>query len=309
MSKMKNKCGLKLKDADFRNASTKVDYLKRLEELAIGMFKWTNLPSTVDERFLELALFTHGFAVFFEDEVVKRYLALECMIGGNLDVYRVPKDRRAYAVNGYNHHLSDRDSVLIFNNYLREPSFPTIMLYAQRLYEIERAIEVNINAQKTPVLILGNESQRLAMKNLYEQYEGNYPVIYGDKTQEGLFHDISVLQTEAPFVADRLMALKHQVWNEALTFLGIENSNQDKRERLITDEVTSNLGAVEAQRYTRLNARRQACEMINSMFGLDIWVEYRSDFNTTDTISNTSSESTTDTEETQPQAEGGDEGE
>lgn len=284
----KRNCGLSLTPSEWRNYSVHVDYLKRLQELAIGMFEWKNLPDTVDERFLELTLFTHGFAVFFKDEIADFYLALECMIGGPLDVYRVPKQRRAYAVNGYNHTLTDRDSVLVFNNYLREPSYPTIKLYADRLADLERTLEVNIRAQKTPVLLLGTEAQRLTLKNLYAQYDGNEPFIFGDKGHQEMFQNFTVLKTDAPFVADKLMTLKHQVWNEALTYLGIENSNQDKKERLITDEVTSNLGAVEAQRYARLNARRQACEKINRLFGLDIWVDFRTDFNTTDGVSGTS---------------------
>lgn len=268
-----NGCSLFTNQAFDLNQLTMVDYLKRLEEIAINMFEWKNLPYDIDERFLELTLFTQGYAVFFYEEVMERYLALQAMIGGNLDVYRVPRRRRAYAVNGYNKELTDADSVLIFNNYLREPSFPTVQLYAQRLYAIERAIDVNVNAQKTPVMILCDESQRLTMRNLYNQYEGNEPFIFGSKALD--IQGVTTLKTDAPFIADKLMLLKHQYWNEVLTFLGVENSNTDKRERLITDEVQSNLGAVQAQRFVRLNMRRRACDQINRMFGLNVSVDFR----------------------------------
>lgn len=271
-------CSLFTDEAFDLNRLTYVDYLKRLEEIALNMFEWKNLPYDIDPRFLELTLFTQGMAVFFYEEVMERYLALQTMIGGNLDVYRVPKIRRAYAVNGYNKELSDTDSVLIFNNYLREPSFPTVQLYAKRLYEVERAIDVNVKAQKTPIMILCDEGQRLTMKNLYEQYNGNEPFIFGSRALD--LQGVKTLQTEAPYVADKLTILKHQYWNEALTFLGVENSNTDKRERLITDEVQSNLGAVQAQRFVRLNMRRQACKQINSMFNLNVWVDFRSDVDT-----------------------------
>lgn len=271
-------CSLFTDEAFDLNRLTYVDYLKRLEEIALNMFEWKNLPYDIDPRFLELTLFTQGMAVFFYEEVMERYLALQTMIGGNLDVYRVPKIRRAYAINGYNKELNDKDSVLIFNNYLREPSFPTVQLYAKRLYEVERAIDVNVKAQKTPIMILCDESQRLTMKNLYEQYNGNEPFIFGSKALD--LQGVKTLQTEAPYVADKLTVLKHQYWNEALTFLGVENSNTDKRERLITDEVQSNLGAVQAQRFVRLNMRRQACKQINALFGLNVWVDFRSDVDT-----------------------------
>ena len=222
-------------------------------EMALNVFEWKNLPDTVDERFLEMALYEHGYCLYFNDEYVGD-LALTCTIGGQLDVYRIPILRRAYAQNGYNKLLSSKDSVLIFNNYLHTPTSLTIELFARRLYEIERTIDVNVKAQKTPNLILSSEQQRLTMQNLYMQYDGNEPFIFGDKNMD--FDGIKSLKTDAPFVADKLQILKHQIWNEALTFCGIENSNADKKEKLVSDEVGSNYGNIEAQRNVMLNARR-----------------------------------------------------
>lgn len=259
------------------NKQTYIDYYQRLMEFAINMFEWRNLPPTVDERFLELTLYEKGYCLYFNDEVVGN-LALSCTIGGMLDVYRIPTERRAFAVNGYNKICTSQDSVLIFNNYLHTPTILTIELFARRLYEIERTIDVNVKAQKTPTLILASEQQRLTMKNLYMQYDGNEPFIFGDKDME--FDGIKCLKTDAPYVADKLQVLKHQIWNEALTFCGIENSNQDKKERLVADEVGSNYGNIEAQRNVMLNARRQAADKINRMFGTNIEVGFRSSLNT-----------------------------
>ena len=149
-------------------------------------------------------------------------------------------------------------------------------MFARRLYNIERTIDVNVNAQKTPVLVQATESQRLTMKNLYKEYEGNEPFIFGSKALD--VNGLKVLQTGAPYVADKLYELKVQYWNEALTYLGISNINTTKKERMITDEVTRNQGGVVASRYSRLESRRQACKQINNMFGLDIWCDYREDF-------------------------------
>jgi hypothetical protein len=236
------------------------------------MYEWRNLPSTIDERFLELALYSDGMAVFFRDEVLG-YLALQVMIGGELDVYRVPLLRTAYATNGYNMPLNATNSVIIFNNNLRTNSMLDVEMYARRLYEIERTIDVNVKGQKTPTLIKCNENQRLTLKNLYMKYDGNEPFIFGERDLDP--ESIKVLQTGAPYVADKLNILKRQIWNEALTYLGIDNANTEKKERLISDEVTSNLGGVAAQRFTRLNARRKAAKQINEMFGLNIEVDFR----------------------------------
>lgn len=275
------------------NNKTYIDYYNRLMELALNVFEWENLPPSVDERFLELTLYEMGYCLYFNDEIIGN-LALTCTIGGQLDVYRIPVLRRAYAVNGYNKMCSTKDSVLIFNNYLHTPTQLTIELFARRLYEIERAIDVNVKAQKTPTLILSSEQQRLTMKNMYMQYDGNEPFIFGDKNMD--IEGIKSLKTDAPFVADKLEILKHQIWNEALTFCGIENSNQDKKERLVSDEVGSNYGNIEAQRNVMLNARKQAVKKINAMFGTNIDVHFRSNLATMVNVDNVSRETLEESE-------------
>ena len=198
------------------NNSTFRQYYNRLVELSIAMFEWHNLPDTVDPRFMELTLFTDGQAVFFKDDVVG-FACLQNALGGNMDMYRIPKDRRAYAVNGFSANLTDKNSVIIWNNMLHTNSMNDVTMFAKRLYNIDRAIDVNTNAQKTPILIRCDEQQRLTLKNIYMQYDGNQPVIFGDK---GLVDKpLDVMTTGAPYVADRLYELKTQYWNEALTYL------------------------------------------------------------------------------------------
>lgn len=258
------------------NNATYIQYYNRLIELSIAMFDWTGLPDTIDPRFLELTLFKYGQAVFFEDEVMG-YLALTNAVQGGFDVYGYPVATRAYSpYNNYQKNLTLDDSVIIYNNYLRTPSSLDVEVFAKRLYNLDRVIDVNANAQKTPVLIKCAETQRLTMKNLYKEFDGNSPVIFGDNGLNDA--NFTVLSTEAPYVADRIYQLKTQIWNEALTYLGISNINVQKKERLITDEVSRNMGGVIASRYSRLNARQNACEKINKMFGLNVWCEYRDDY-------------------------------
>ena len=259
--------------ADLNNAAY-IQYYDRLTELSISMFEWRNLPDTVDPRFLELTLFSNGMAVFFKEE--DDYLALQCAISGPLDVYRIPVKRRAYAVNGFNRELDNKNSVIIYNNMLHKNSMLDVRMFARELYNLDRAISVNANAQKTPILIRCTENERLSLENLYMQFDGNKPIIYGDKQLNP--NSLTVLKTDAPYVADTLYTLKTQKWNEALTYLGISNVNITKRERLITDEVTRNQGGTIASRYSRLESRRQACKQINLMFGLDIQCDYREDY-------------------------------
>ncbi len=257
------------------NNRTYIQYYNRLTELALSMFEWKNLPDTIDPRFLEMCLYGKGMCVFFKDEEIG-FLALNCAVSGKWNIYNVPIDRRAYATNGYQLNLNDKNSVIIYNNFLRTNSMLDVEMFSQRLYNLDRAIDVNANAQKTPILISCDESQRLTMLNLYKQYDGNEPFIFGNKALDT--QGIKVLTTGAPYVADKLYQLKTEIWNEALTYLGISNTNTQKKERMISDEVQRNMGGVIASRYSRLEARRQACDQINRMFGLDISVDYRADY-------------------------------
>jgi hypothetical protein len=258
------------------NNLTYRQYLNRLTELAISMFEWKNLPDTVDARYLELHLFETGCMVYFKDDVIGD-LCLDCIVNGRLDVYGNPLLRRAYSgYNNYQKLLTYKDSVIIWNNYLHGNSILDVEMFARRLYNIDRIIDINANAQKTPVLVQGNEKQRLTLLNLYKEYDGNAPFIFGDKNLD--INALKALSTNAPYVCDKLYQLKTQIWNEALTYLGISNINIQKKERLITDEVTRNQGGTIASRYSRLESRRQAVEKINDMFGTNIEVNYREDF-------------------------------
>lgn len=255
------------------NNSTFNMYYNRMLELAYASIKWENLPDTVDERYLEISLSRNASAIFFKDPVIGE-MALTCLFNGNFDAYGNPVSRRAYSYyNNYQRELDSSNSVIIWNNFTRTPSTTFIKDYALRLYNIDRTIDVNINAQKTPVLITGTTDQRLTLINLYKEYAGNAPVIYGDKNLD--LNSLNVLKTDAPYISDKLYDLKTQIWNEYLTYLGITNVSYQKRERLISDEVMRGQGGTVASRWSRLAMRQKAADEINKMFNLDIEVDFR----------------------------------
>lgn len=258
------------------NNLTYMQYLNRLTELSVSMFEWKNLPPTVDARYLELHLFETGSMVYFNDEVIGN-LCLDCLPGGGLDVYGNPVLRRAYSgYNNYQKLLKESNSVIIWNNYLHTNSILEVKMFARRLYNLDRIIDVNANAQKTPVLIQGTEQQRLTLKNLYKEFDGNSPFIFGDKNLD--LNSLKCLQTGAPYVCDKLYNLKQMYWNEALTYLGINNTGAQKRERMLSIESSQAQGGTISSRYSRLQSRREAVEKINAMFGTNIEVNYREDF-------------------------------
>lgn len=253
------------------------DIYARLKELAINMFRWDGLPDTCDQRFLELALFDKGMALFFENDNGYPY-CLQCTVGGNRTIYNIPIERTGYAVTGAQFFRNDLNSVIIWNNYLHTPTYNTIVMFAYRLMRIQLTIDINLNAINQPVVMRGTKAQITSLENAYDKFTGLKPVMFVDETIAD--NTFSCVQTGAQYYVDKLRKEYMDVWNEALTFIGINNSNTEKRERLITDEVNSNNNHVSASRAIMLQARQEACEQIRKLFGYDINVALNPDYNT-----------------------------
>lgn len=255
------------------NNKTYIDYLDRLKLLAVSLFKWKGLDDVAGfgaSRFLELSLYENGRACFLKDDNLG-YLALKVNPSDKLNVYNLPEKVMAWSI-GYNRTLPFDSVVYIMNNELELPTSQTLSLFAYRLYETERTIDVNLIAQKTPVLIEGDTKTILTLKNVYMQYSGNTPFIFGNK-QFDISNKLNVLKTDAPYLVDKLELHKHEIWNEALTYLGIDNANTDKKERLITDEVESNNDLISYYLNCFYKTRKQACDLINERYGLNIEIE------------------------------------
>ena len=253
--------------------ATATDYYYRLSLLARSVFEWKNLPNGMDEKWIERFLFDHGKCVFFRDKM-RGFMVAQCTEDGALNNYMEPVSVSPSGIDVDPSPLKvGKECVLIRNNDDMIPTSFPVKLFAYRLAELTRTIDINVNAQKTPVLILTSEKQRLTMKNIYTQWNGFEPVIYGDKNLDT--DSIRSLRTDAPIVFPQLQNQKQTLWNECLTFLGINNANTDKRERLITDEVLANNTHIDLSAECLLKARKRAAEQINKIFETEITVERR----------------------------------
>lgn len=294
MKKLRRK-DIEFLDTELTNQKTYFDYLNRFKKLALSMFEWKNLPKGMNQRYLEQCLYYRGEASLLYDNDYG-YLNTQCCSNGNLNIYYLPsslncyswgyqQDRKLYTgeVN-YNEETGERikddQCILVMNNWERIPTCTTLELFAYRLYEAQRTADVNIINCKTPILLLTDENQKLALQNVYEQYSGNVPVIFADKNS-GLENAIRSIDTKVEFIADKLTEYKKEIWNEALQFLGINNLQTEKKERLITDEANSNNEVINLNLQSYLIPRQEACKEFNEYFGLTgdkaISVKVRSD--------------------------------
>lgn len=261
------------------NALSYQAYVDRITEIAISVFDWSGMPDTVDTRFLELAFFTYGKVCAFEDEV--GILTLPFNPDANFSVYGNPTKAEVYSpYNAFHRSVMAKESIFGYNNMIRTNSIDMSRLFAMRLYNIDRIIDVNANSLKSPVMITCDEEQRLTLLNLFKEVDGNAPVIFGSKNID--LRSIVALNLNTNYVGDKLTELKTNIWNEMLTYNGVPNVAINKRERLVSDEVNRGMGGTLACRYSKLKARKQFAESINSMFGLDVQVGFITDLDDQD---------------------------
>lgn len=242
-----------------------IEYQKYLN-ICLSLFKWENLPNNINPIFLEQTLFYNGKGMFINDENLG-FMFVPCVASDKLNYQNEPINYTANA-NGYNKTFSKDEIVLIRNNATENPTDLMVTNYCVKLAECSNISRINLNAQKTPVLIICDDKDLLTMKNLYYKYQGNTPVIFGDKNLN--FENLKVLKTDAPFVVDKISDYKTILRNEMLTNLGINNTNVDKKERLISSEVNSNNAEIEINKNVMLTERQKACKMINEKFNLNV---------------------------------------
>lgn len=266
---MRNK--KKMRDNYVKNWESYNHYYNLIELMYINRYEWENLPESVDMRFLELGLFRKGRMLYFNDEVLGD-LCLEMSGDGDISVYREPKKRYAYSAGsgGYTVQRNINNSVIIYDNFLRKNNINSAIFFAKRLAEITRTADINLHVQKTPYIICCEESQKLTMENMLKDIEENIEHVFGYKGLD--VNAINVLKLDAPFIADKLSIEKMKIWNECLTWMGINNSNTEKRERMVTAEANSNTECIDFMMQVGLNARIEAVRKINKMFGTEITV-------------------------------------
>lgn len=279
------------KDAALVNDATYFDYLDRIKKIALSIFEWVNLPSGMDSRWLERCLYYKGQAAMLYDESKGGFINTSATAAGEINIYGIPTRINCYSygyqstrttyTSGNDTQKPEQGCVLVMNNWERIPTASTIELFAMRLYEAERATDVNIKNSKFPLLILTDDKQRLTMVNMYRQISGNEPAIFGDKNS-GIEDAIKVLKTDSPYIADKLMEYKKQIWNEALLFLGINTIDVEKKERLIAAESSTNNEVTNLNLLSYLAPRKEAAKLFNEKFGLigtdqEVDVRVRSD--------------------------------
>lgn len=269
----------KLVNSQISNFKTMMMYRRQLQTLAENVFEFINLPEYIDVSYLNGVLLRQGSIAFFMDEVLG-LLALPYTNMGTLDVYGRPKTIQVYGSNGYSRQLKQGEFVIMYDNNGRYPLLLDIQQSSERIALCKRVIDINIAQQKTPRIWLTNSDKKKTVEDLLNDYDGNVETVLAYDNVN--LDDVNAVCEPAPYIADKVDLHLEKEWAEFFRLIGIANLVEQKKERVIQDEMTASLGGTIASRYSRYEPRVRALKEINKKWGLDIKVRYYDGIPTTE---------------------------
>ena len=252
---------------------------QRTIRLASSSIQWKGLPDYLDTSYLELCLNLHGSAMIAYDSFVDRYFLGGNASCGNLDNDGYPEFRKLIFRNGNIANFDPENSVIIYNNCMRSSDIFFFDYIASRMCNIDVAVDVNINTQKTMPIIPTSQERQLSVENIMQAMINNNPYLLVENNGINLesFSNALVFDNKKSFTGDNMTAVQREIWQQFLTFIGLNNANTNKKERSIVPEVNANLDEILAMRRDRLNAREQGCKQLKLVLGLDVEAQYYSD--------------------------------
>ena len=262
----------KLINSQLTNMKTYLMYREEMLTLAENVFEFKNLPEFIDVSYLNKTLLRNGSIAFFIDEVLG-LIALPYDVIGNFDIYGRPLEIMARAANGTYYKKLKRDEfVIMYDNNGRYPIFLDICQMAERIALSKRTIDVNIVQQRTPRIWKTSQDKKRTLQDMLSNIDGMEENI---ATYESIdIDDMNVVLAPAPFVADKIDLHLDKEWAEFYRLIGVANLIEQKKERMIKDEMSASQGGTIASRFSRFEPRKSAIDEINKKFGTNIEVSY-----------------------------------
>lgn len=262
----------KMINSQLSNFKTYMMYFRRMLALAENVFEFDGLPEIIDVAYLNKVLLRNGSIAFFYDDILESVIALPYSTVGKLDVYGRPKKIWVKGENGYSRILEQKDFVIMHDNNGRYPLYLDITQMAERIALCVRTEDINIYHQRTPRIWKTTTDKELSLKRLLDQIDSNVETVV---TYDSIdIDDMGVVEAPAPYVTDKIDDHLDKLWADFYQLVGIANIQEQKKERVIQDEMVASQGGTIASRYSRYQPRQQAIELINKKFDLDIKVQY-----------------------------------
>ena len=259
-------------------------YFRRyLLQRAMSVFKWT-MPVDWTERAKNYFLYTlycMGFIAIIETD---RYgvIPQNCTLTG-YDIFYQPTN--AIISNPLiNRDLHPRIGTQCTVIRL-QPDYGGIMdiiaYYADQLALLSEAVSVNANNSKLSFAFgSDNKASAETFKKLYDSYIKGEPAVFYDKqmldpqTGELKMQFINNDVRNSYIITDLLNDIR-TIMNHFDTMVGINNSNINKRERVLTGEIEANNAETKTLCELWLESLQTGCDETRKLFGVDISVDWR----------------------------------
>lgn len=261
-------------------------FMKKFEIIALNLFSWENLPPTIEERYIEKALFDKGLVCLVDDENFGQ-IVVGCSYSQNMNIWGEPTE---VITSGFNYIKTfsientintnpyldyDVKGVIVCqNNDLYIPTRKILEYYVNKLVEVELSTFTNIYLQKFPFLINTTKDNEMTMKTLISKVDKGEPYIMYNKKIADLTTAVDVFNLNVPFVADKLLQYRFETEREIYTLFGF-NNNFEKKERLLTDEVNVNNDFINCNIDSMFKKRKEFAELMNAKYGWNVQVKKR----------------------------------
>lgn len=250
-------------------------FLNQILNIALSRFQWSNLPKTCDERYIERQLLLNGMVSIAMNRGDNQVYSLQVSGNGPINMYDNPSSWRALGTNGFTYQADWRYGAIAYDNLNRTPMFDGLRMYAYELADLMALKALNRQQQKAPFLLIGPESKKMDMVNIYKQIAGNEPAVLANADIRNI--DIQAIQTGVSYIAKDVDEDIENTWRKVYGLLGINNSPY-KAERQIESEVVEHNEPAEISRLSPLVCRRKAADWVNDVLGTDIQVDWRRDW-------------------------------
>lgn len=159
-------------------------------------------------------------------------------------------------------------------------AFDIVQLYGDMMAVVLESFGVNaINAKFSYVFMAENKTMAESMKKLYDQVASGQPAAFADRKlfdQEGNPRWMLFLNNlKQNYIGVELLETLTEIENKFNTLIGIKNANNEKKERMIVDEVNANNQDTRALCSVWLDCLQESFEKVNDMFDLNLSVKLR----------------------------------
>jgi len=246
-------------------------YYRMFHQICLCQFKWSGLDDGkyyISSRFTEEELFHKGLCVFHD---TKHGYQISRATPIGINAYNEPISFHVSDNSGYSEIIKSKDCVPLYNNYAHTPTFPDVQFFCERLAKIEKTMDANLSGCKTPTLIRCSEGQKTTMQKTVADMDADVPYLF--LTEDFDMDAFQLLDLKSKYLVSELQDNKHEIMNDCLTFLSVNNVNVVKKERVNVQESSSNNDLILLNGESRLASRQKFCEEVKEKFNYDISVE------------------------------------